>query len=79
MAVTYTNNFNNIIDKLMEIIKVEVSIPVVKAITKDPILQANQSIRLIPNGATLVTYASHMEQREYSVTIQYIFIDILNI
>lgn len=75
MAVTYTNNFNNIIDKLMEIIKVEVSIPVVKAITKDPILQANQSIRLIPNGSTLVTYASHMEQREYSVTIQYIFID----
>ena len=61
MAVTYSNNFNNIIDKLMEIIKVEVPVPVVKATTKDPMLKANQSIRIIPNGSTLVTYASHME------------------
>ncbi|QDP56863.1 MAG: hypothetical protein Unbinned2716contig1004_37 [Prokaryotic dsDNA virus sp.] len=75
MAVTYSNNFNNIIDKLMEIIKVEVPVPVVKATTKDPMLKANQSIRIIPNGSTLVTYASHMEQREYSMTIQYIFLD----
>ena len=69
MAVTYSNNFNNIIDKLMEIIKVEVPVPVVKATTKDPMLRANQSIRIIPNGSTLVTYASHMEQREYNMTL----------
>ena len=75
MAVTYTNNFNNIIDKLMEIIKGEVTIPVVKVTAKDPLLKANQHIRLIPNGSTLMEYASHMEQREYSITIQYVFLD----
>ncbi len=31
MAVTYTNNFNNILDKLMEVIKTEMPVPVQKA------------------------------------------------
>ncbi len=75
MAVTYTNNFNNIIDKLMETIKAEMPVPVQKTTIGQPLLKANESIRLIPNGSSLVEYASHMEQREYSVTIQYIFQD----
>ena len=75
MAVTYTNNFNNIIDKLMETIKAEMPVPVQKTTTGQPLLKANESIRLIPNGSSLVEYASFMEQREYSVTIQYVFQD----
>ena len=75
MAVTYTNNFNNIMDKLMEIVKAEMPIPVLKATLADPLLKANESIRLVPNGSTLTEYASFMEQREYSITIQYVFQD----
>ena len=75
MAVTYTNNFNNIIDKLMETIKAEMPVPVQKTTTGQPLLKANESIRLIPNGSSLVEYASFMEQREYSITIQYVFQD----
>ena len=75
MAITYTNNFNNIMDKLMEIVKAEMPIPVVKATLADPLLKANESIRIIPNGSTLTEYASFMEQREYSITIQYVFTD----
>ena len=75
MAVTYTNNFNNIMDKLMETIKAEMPVPVQKTTTTEPLLKANESIRIIPNGSTLVEYASHMEQREYSITIQYVFND----
>ena len=75
MAVTYTNNFNNIMDKLMETIKTEMPVPVQKTTTAQPLLKANESIRLIPNGSSLVEYASHMEQREYSITIQYVFQD----
>ena len=75
MAVTYTNNFNNIMDKLMETIKAEMPVPVQKATTTEPLLKANESIRIIPNGSTLVEYASHMEQGEYSITIQYVFND----
>ena len=75
MAVTYSNNFNFIMDKLMEIIKTEMPVPVQKTTTTQPLLKANESIRLIPNGSSLVSYASHMEQREYSITIQYVFND----
>ena len=75
MAITYTNNFNNIMDKLMEIVKAEMPIPVQKPTLEQPLLKANESIRLIPNGSSLVEYASHMEQREYSITIQYVFTD----
>ena len=75
MAVTYSNNFNFIMDKLMEIIKAEMPVPVQKTTTGQPLLKANESIRLIPNGSSLVEYASFMEQREYSVTIQYVFQD----
>ena len=75
MAVTYTNNFNNIMDKLMETIKTEMPVPVQKTTTGQPLLKANESIRLIPNGSSLVEYASFMEQREYSITIQYVFQD----
>ena len=75
MAVTYTNNFNNIMDKLMEVIKTEMPVPVQKSTSTQPMLKSNESIRLIPNGSALVDYASHMEQREYSITIQYVFND----
>ena len=75
MAVTYTNNFNNIMDKLMEIIKTEMPVPVQKTTETQPLLKANESIRLIPNGSSLVEYAAFMEQREYSITIQYVFQD----
>ena len=75
MAVTYTNNFNNIMDKLMEIIKAEMPVPVQKSTTTQPLLKSNESIRLIPNGSSLVEYASYMKQREFSVTIQYVFQD----
>ena len=59
----------------MEIVKAEMPIPVQKTTEGQPILKANESIRMIPNGSTLVEYASHMEQREFSVTIQYVFQD----
>ena len=75
MAVTYSNNFNFILDKLMEIIKTEMPVPVQKTTTGQPMLKANEFIRLIPNGSSLVEYASFMEQREYSVTVQYVFQD----
>ena len=75
MAVTYVNNFNNIIDKLMETIKAEMPVPVQKTTEGQPMLKANESIRLIPNGSSLIEYASFMEQREFSVTIQYVFQD----
>ena len=75
MAVTYTNNFNNIMDKLMETIKAEMPVPVQQTTTAQPLLKANESIRLIPNGSSFVEYAAFMEQREFSITIQYVFQD----
>ena len=43
MAITYTNNFNNIMDKLMEIVKAEMRIPVQKTSLEQPLLKAKES------------------------------------
>ena len=59
----------------MEIIKTEMPVPVQKTTEAQPLLKANESIRLIPDGSSLVEYASFMEQREYDITIQYVFTD----
>ena len=46
MAVTYTNNFNNIMDKLMETIKAEMPVPVQKTTSTQPLLKANDAIEV---------------------------------
>ena len=46
MAVTYTNNFNNIMDKLEEIIKTEMPVPVQKATNEQPMLKSNEFIKV---------------------------------
>ena len=76
MAVTYENTFSFILDKLENLVKEELPIPVQKVTLEEPLIKkGNESVRLIPNGTTLVSYGSHMEQREYSITIQYVFLD----
>ena len=75
MAVSYTNNFNNIADKLLEVIKTEMPVPVNKTTATQPYLKANEFIRVVPIGSTIVEYAGFMEEREYEFNIKYIFQD----
>jgi hypothetical protein len=73
MAVTFTNNFKNILDKLESIIEAEFkgALPVYKgnAVPKG----VNQALQLIPVGSTLLEYNAFSETREFTINVSFIF------
>ena len=73
MAVTFTNNFKNILDKLESIIESEFkgALPVYKANSMPAGI--NQAIQLIPTGSVLSEYNATSETREFSVQVRFIF------
>ena len=73
MAVTYTNNWKNILTALMSKIKAEMKCPVFSNDYLDT--KANQFIKIKPVGSTQVDKATHMEVREFSLEVQYYFLD----
>ena len=75
MAVTFTNNWKNILDKLESVLEAEFkgALPVYKG--KDIPKGINQALQLIPTGSILSEYNAHSETREFSVTVRYVFAD----
>ena len=73
MAVNFTNNWKNILDKLESILETEFkgALPVYKG--KDIPKGVNQGLQLIPTGSVLTDYNATSETREFSVTVRYIF------
>jgi len=72
MAVTYTNNWKNILTALMSKIKAEMKCPVFSDF--DETNKANQFIRLVPRGSTQVELATFLEVREFDIGVQYFII-----
>lgn len=76
MAVTFTNNWKNILDKLESVLEAEFkgALPVYKgnSVPKG----VNQALQLIPTGSVLTEYMAHAETREFSVTIRFIFSEV---
>jgi hypothetical protein len=76
MAVTFTNNWKNILDKLESILETEFkgAVPVYKGnnIPKG----VNQALQLIPTGSILTDYSAISETREFSVTVRFIFSEV---
>ena len=75
MAVNFTNNWKNILDKLESVLETEFkgALPVYKG--KDIPKGANQALQLIPTGSVLTEYNATSETREFSVTVRYVFAD----
>ena len=76
MAVTFTNNWKNILDKLESILETEFkgSLPVYKgnSIPKG----VSQALQLIPTGSVLSDYNATSETREFSITVRFIFAEV---
>ena len=76
MAVTFTNNWKNILDKLESVLETEFkgALPVYKGnnIPKG----VNQALQLIPTGSVLSDYSVSSETREFSITIRFIFAEV---
>ena len=73
MAVTFTNNWKNILDKLESILESEFkgALPVYKgnSVPKG----VNQALQLIPSGSVLSDYNATSETREFTVNVRFIF------
>ena len=70
MAVSFTNNWKNILDKLENILRDEFkgALPVYKG-NKTP--AGTAYIQLNPVGSELLEYMSHAETREFTIQILY--------
>jgi len=73
MAVTYTNNWANILKALKSKIRAEMKCPVYSDWFDET--KANQFIRIIPVGSSQEEKATFMEQREYEMNCQYYFLN----
>ena len=73
MAVTFTNNWKNILDKLESILETEFkgALPVYKGNTIPK--GVNQALQLMPTGSVLSDYSAISETREFSIQIRFIF------
>ena len=73
MAVNFTNNWKNILDKLESVIETEFkgALPVFKG---DPVPKGvNQALQLIPVSSALSDYNTTSETREFTIEIRFIF------
>ena len=76
MAVTFTNNWKNILDKLESILETEFkgAVPVYKG---DSVPKGvNQALQLIPTESVLTEYNALSETREFSIAVRFIFAEV---
>tara|TARA_Y100001972_G_C7631639_1_gene317068 strand:+ start:518 stop:955 length:438 start_codon:yes stop_codon:yes gene_type:complete len=73
MAVTFTNNWKNILDKLESILEAEFkgALPVYKGNSVPKGI--NQALKLTPLSSVLNEYNTNSETREFTVSVQFIF------
>ena len=73
MAVSFSNNWKSILDKLESILEDEFkgALPVYKGNSIPS--GANQAIQLIPSGSTLSEYNATSETREFTIEIRFVF------
>ena len=76
MAVTFSNNFKSILDKLESLLELEFkgALPVYKG--KSIPKGVNQALSLTPMASSLMGYTTNSESREFSVEMNFIFSEI---
>ena len=75
MAVTFTNNFKNILDKLRNILRTEFKGALPVYIGHESAQASSQFVRLDPVGSELTAYMVNSETREFTVNMYYYFLD----
>ena len=73
MAVTFTNNWKNILDKLESILEAEFkgAMPVYKGNSIPT--GVNQALQLIPASSALLEYNNTSETREFTINVRFVF------
>ena len=73
MAVTFTNNWKNILDKVQSTLRTEFGGTAPVFIGREDESAGNQYFRLAPAGSELTELASFSEQREFTINIFFYF------
>ena len=73
MAVSFTNNWKNILDKLRSVLRSEYGNTLPVFIGDEDSAASSQYIRLDPQGSELSEYSVTSEMREYTVNVFYVF------
>ena len=73
MAVTFTNNWKNILDKLRNVLRTEYGNSLPVYIGSEDEAAGTQFIRIEPDGSELTEYNATSETREFTINIFYIF------
>ena len=73
MAVTFTNNWKNILDKLRSVLRTEYKNTLPIYIGAEESNAGTQFIRLEPIGSELTEYMTNYETREFTVNVFYVF------
>ena len=73
MAVTFTNNWKNILDKLRSVLRAEYGNTLPVYIGDEDTAASSQYIRLDPQSSELSEYSVTSEMREFTVNIFYVF------
>ena len=73
MAVTFPNNWKNILDKLESILEAEFkgAMPVYKGNSIPT--GVNQALQLIPASSALLEYNNTSETREFTINVRFVF------
>ena len=71
MPVTFTSNFENILNKLRNILRTEFKNALPVYIGHESTQASSQFMRLDPIGSELITYMASAEQREYTVNMYF--------
>ena len=73
MAITFVNNWKNILDKLRSVLRAEFKKVVPVYIGSENVRNSSQYIRLEPVGSSVVDYNSSKNLKEYTVSVEYVF------
>ena len=73
MAVSFANNWKNILDKLRSVLRNEYNNSLPVYVGADEQSAGTQFIRLEPVGSDLVEYNATSETREFTINIFYVF------
>ena len=73
MAVAFTNNWKNILDKLRNVLRDEYKNSLAVYIGAEESNAGTQFIRLDPIGSDLTEYMVNSETREFTINVYYVF------
>ena len=77
MGVAFSNNWENILDKLESVIKTEFGATLKTYRGLDNITEGNQYLRIAPVGSELVDYSGNLEIRRFSLNL-FLYFKVIN-